>query len=166
MSQENGEQGWHESRSCDNGAAKRAKRTRGDMSGALIYVDTSEVREGAVEELREAIKELVEFIDANEPQIVAYSVYLSDDGRQMTVVHVHADAASLEYHMDVAGPAFRKLADLITLSSIRVYGEPSEKAIRQLHDKARSLGRDDLVVHGLEAGFSRIGSLRLSSRTV
>ena len=77
------------------------------MSGLLIYVDTSDVREGAVEELKGAIKELIEFIDANEPQIVACCVYLSDDKREMTVVHVHADAASLEYHLDVAGPAFR-----------------------------------------------------------
>jgi quinol monooxygenase YgiN len=135
------------------------------MSGLLIYVDTSDVREGAVEELRGAIKELVEFIDANEPQIVAYSVYLSDDEREMTVVHVHADAASLEYHLDVAGPAFRKLADLITLSSIRVYGEPSRRALTQLHDKARRLGRDDVAVHGLEAGFSRIDLHRLRSTT-
>jgi quinol monooxygenase YgiN len=137
----------------------------GDMSGLLIYVDTSDVREGAVEELRGAIKELVEFIDANEPQIVAYGVHLSDDEREMTVVHVHVDPASLEYHLDVAGPAFRKLADLITLSSIRIYGEPSERALTQLHDKARRLGRDDVAVHGLEAGFSRIGFHRLRSPT-
>jgi hypothetical protein len=136
-----------------------------DMSELLIYVDTSDVRDGAVEELRGAIEELVRFIDANEPQIVAYGVYLSDDEREMTVVHVHADAASLEYHLDVAGPAFRKLADLITLSSIRVYGEPSKGALTQLHDKARLLGRDDVAVHGLEAGFSRIGSRRLRSPT-
>jgi quinol monooxygenase YgiN len=144
---------------------KRNKRMLGDMSGLLIYVDTSDVREGAVEELRGAIKELVEFIDANEPQIVAYGVHLSDDEREMTVVHVHVDPASLEYHLDVAGPAFRKLADLITLSSIRIYGEPSERALTQLHDKARRLGRDDVAVHGLEAGFSRIGFHRLRSPT-
>jgi quinol monooxygenase YgiN len=135
------------------------------MSGLLIYVDTSDFREGAVEELRGAIKELVQFIDANEPQIVAYSVYLSHDEREMTVVHVHADAASLEYHLDVAGPGFRKLADLITLSSIRVYGELSKRALTQLHDKARLLGHDDVAVHGLEAGFSRIDFHRLRSPT-
>src|SRR5215211_4494227 len=135
------------------------------MSGLLIYVDTSHVREGAVEELRGAIKELVGFIAANEPQIVAYCVYLSDDEREMSVVHVHADAVSLEYHLDVAGPAFRKLANLITLSSISVYGEPSKWALTQLHDKARLLGRDDVAVHGLEAGFSRIDFHRLRSPT-
>ncbi len=85
-------------------------------------------------------------------------VYLSDDGSQMTVVHIHADSASLEYHMDVAGPVFRRLADLITLSSIRIYGEPSEKALRQLHDKAVSLGEGDVSVHRLHSGFSRFVS--------
>jgi hypothetical protein len=127
------------------------------MSRPLVYVDTSEVREGALEELRGGIRELVKFVDANEPQLIAYNVYLSDDGRQMTVVHIHADSASLEYHMDVAGPRFRRLADLITLSSIRIYGEPSEKALGQLQDKSESLGGGDVSVHRLHAGFSRLG---------
>jgi quinol monooxygenase YgiN len=128
------------------------------MSRPLVYVDTSEVRDGALEELRGAIDELVEFVEANEPQLIAYSVYLSDDGRQMTVVHLHTDSASLEYHMEVAGPAFRRFADLITLSSIRVYGEPSEKAVSQLHEKARLLGCSDVTVHALHAGFGRFGA--------
>jgi hypothetical protein len=125
------------------------------MSRPLVYVDISEVREGALEELRGGIGELVEFVDANEPQLIAYNVYLSADGSQMTVVHIHADSASLEYHMDVAGPVFRRLADLITLSSIRIYGEPSEKALGQLQDKAQSLGDGAVSVHRLHAGFSR-----------
>jgi quinol monooxygenase YgiN len=129
------------------------------MSNALVYVDRSEVREGALEELKGAIEELAEFIEANVPQILAYNVYLSDDGSRMTVVHVHADAASLDQHMDVAGPVFRTFEDLLTLSSIRVYGEPSEKAVRQLHEKARQLGCEDvMIVPGAHAGFSRLAT--------
>jgi quinol monooxygenase YgiN len=128
------------------------------MSWPLVYIDTSDVRKGALDELKIAIRKLVEFVDANERQILAYNVYLSDDGSEMTVLHVHADAASLEYHMDVAGPEFRRFADLITLSSIRVYGEPSDKALRQLHDKARLLGCDDVVVQGIQAGLARFGA--------
>jgi quinol monooxygenase YgiN len=128
------------------------------MSHPLVYVDTSEVRDGALEKLKEAIGELVEFIDANEPQLISYNVYLSDDGKEMTVVHVHADAASLEYHMEVAGPAFRKFADLLTMSSIRVYGRPSEKTVSMLHEKARLLGSGRVIVHDLHAGFSRFGA--------
>jgi hypothetical protein len=68
-------------------------------------------------------------------------VNLSDDGTRMTVVHVHPDSASLEYHMEVAGPVFRQFVEFVTLSSIHVFGESGEKVLKQLHEKARLLGR-------------------------
>jgi hypothetical protein len=127
------------------------------MAGPLVYVDTSDVRDGALEELKRAIGELAAFVEANEPRVLAYTVHFSDDGAQMTVIHVHPDSASLEYHMDVAGPAFRGFAHLLTLSSISVYGDPSEKVVSQLEDKVRLLGRGAVAVQPLHAGFNRFG---------
>ena len=128
------------------------------MSQPLVYVDTSDVREGALEELKGAIGELADFVEENEPRLVSYSVYFSEDGSQVSVVHVHADSPSLDHHMDVAGPRFGKLAHLLTLRSIQIYGEPSEKALGQLHDKVRLLGSGDVIVHGPHAGFGRFGT--------
>ena len=125
------------------------------MSQPLIYIDTSNVRRGALEELKSAIGDLADFVESHEPQIVSYSVYFSDDGGRMTVVHVHADSASLDYHMDVAGPRFGRFADLLTLSSIHILGAPSEKAIKQLEDKVRLLGTGEVTVHPPHAGFGR-----------
>jgi hypothetical protein len=125
------------------------------MSDAIVYVDTSDVREGALEELKAGIKELVDFIDANEPRIIAYNVYFTDDGSRMTVVQVHPDSASLEYHMEVAGPVFRQFVELVTLSSIHIYGDASEKLLKQVHEKAQLLGRGAVVVATLHAGFTR-----------
>jgi hypothetical protein len=122
----------------------------------IVYLDTSDVREGALEDLKAGMKELADFVEANEPRIIAYHVYLSDDGTRMTVVHVHPDSQSLEYHMEVAGPVFRQFAELVTLSSIHIYGDPSETALRQSHEKARVLGRDAVVVDSLHAGFTRL----------
>jgi quinol monooxygenase YgiN len=128
------------------------------MSNAIVYIDTAEIRAGALEELKSAIKELVEFVDANVPRLIAYHVYLSNDGTRMTVVHIHPDSASLEYHMEVAGPVFRQFVELVTLSSIHVYGEPNEKVLKQLHEKARLLGRGAVPVEvdALHAGFTRL----------
>lgn len=128
------------------------------MSETIVYMDRSEVRPGALDDLKTAITQLADFVDANQPRILAYNVYLSEDGSQMTVMHVHPDSASLEFHLEVSGPAFRTFADLITLSSIHIYGHPSEKALRQLQEKARLLGRGDVVVQGLHAGFSHFGT--------
>jgi quinol monooxygenase YgiN len=128
------------------------------MSDMILYVDTSDVREGALEELKPAIRELVDFVEANEPRLIAYNVYLSDDGTKMTVVNVHPDSASLEYHMTVAGPLFRQFVELVTLSSIHIYGEPSAKVLRQSHEKAQLLGRGGVVVESLFAGFTRLAA--------
>ena len=126
------------------------------MSDAIVYVDNADVREGALEELKAAMKDLVEFVAANEPRLIAYNVYFSDDGTRMTVVHVHPDSASLEHHMEVAGPVFHRFVELVTLSSIHVYGEPSEKLLQQLHEKARLLGHGAVAVEALHAGFTRV----------
>ena len=125
------------------------------MAEPLVYIDTSDVREGALEELKGAIGQLADFVESHEPQIVAYAVYFSEDGSQMTVIHVHADSSSLDVHMDVAGPRFGRFAELLTLSSIRVFGEPSAEAVEQLKEKVRLLGTGEVTVHPLHAGFGR-----------
>jgi len=126
------------------------------MAAPIVYIDTSELREGALDELKGAIGGLAEFVEANVPGIVAYSVYFTDDGTRMSVVHVHSDPASLDRHMEIAGPEFRKFAGLLTLESIDVYGEPSAKAVEAMEGKARLLGSGSVTVHRPHAGFIRI----------
>jgi len=125
------------------------------MSQPLVYVDTSDVREGALERLKGAIGELAAFVEENEPQLISYSVYFDAEGSRMTVVHVHPDSASLDYHMEVAGPRFARFADFLMMTSIHIYGEPSERALRQLREKAQELGSGDVIVHAPHAGFIR-----------
>jgi hypothetical protein len=131
----------------------------------ILYVDHSEVREGALEELKQGMGRLVDFVEANEPQLLAYNVYFSEDGPRMTVVSVHPDSASVEYHMEVAGPLFREFVELVTLSAIRIYGEPSEKVVRQAHEKARLLGPGTVVVEPLHSGFVRFAESQPEPRT-
>ena len=126
------------------------------MSQPLVYVDTAEVRPGKLDQLKAAIEELAAFVEQNEPGLVSYSVYLVESANQMNVVHVHANPASLDHHLAVAGPLFPEFADLVTLSSIHIYGEPSETALGQLRDKLRMLGAGDVIVHTPHAGFVRL----------
>ncbi len=42
--------------------------------------------------------------------MIAYGVYLNDDATRGTVLQVHPEAASAEFHMQVAGPAFAGFA--------------------------------------------------------
>jgi hypothetical protein len=125
------------------------------MGDPLVYIDTSTIGPGMLDSVETALRDLVAFIEANEPQLMAYGAYINGDGTQMTVFHVHVDSASLEFHLDVAGPAFLPFADLVTLSSIQIYGAPSERAVDQLREKARLLGAADVRVHRPLASFFR-----------
>jgi hypothetical protein len=128
------------------------------VSDPIVFVDTSDILEGRLEELRAAVGELASFVEANEPDAISYEVFFSDDGARMTVVQVHPDSASMERHMEIAGPIFGRFADLLTLRTVDIYGTPSAKILDQLRRKAELLGTATVEVHDLQAGFARFGA--------
>lgn len=126
------------------------------MDSTIVYVDRSDIRPGRLDEVKAAISALVELVEQREPQLIAYSIYVEDDGKGMSVVAVHSDATSMELHMVVGAPGFRRFAGLIDLRSIDVYGAPSDLTRRQLKEKADMLGSSVRVtVHEPHAGLSR-----------
>jgi hypothetical protein len=126
------------------------------VSEVIVYVDRSTVRDGKLDELKLAITDLVDFVDANEPDILSYNVYFSDDSTRMTVVHTHAGSESLAYHMEVAGPKFPPIGEFIELEAIDVYGRPSEELVHQLEEKASTLGHGRVAIHDHHDGIDRV----------
>ena len=127
------------------------------MPEPIVYIDRSRIVDGKLRQLNDGVRGLVEFVERYEPQLVSYGFYVDEARMQMTVIAVHPDSASLELHMKVGGPEFRKLSDLVDLTEIEVYGRPSEAALAQLHEKAQMLGTGGKVtVLASHAGFARI----------
>ena len=124
-------------------------------SSSILVVDGSEVVEGKLDEVKAGVEDLVAFVEANEVAPLAYDIYFDQAGSQMTVVQLHPDSASLERHLIVAGPVFRRFAALVTLGRVDVYGKASEAALEQIRKKAQLLGNAPVAVHELHAGFSR-----------
>lgn len=129
------------------------------MSQPIVYVDQSEIREGKFAELKTAMNELAEFVERNEPQLIAYNVYFNKDRTRMSVLHIHSDSASLEFHFKVAGRLFPKFAEFIRLAAIDIYGKPSDNLVEQLNKKAETLGSGTVRVHDLHAGFARFPTI-------
>jgi len=125
------------------------------MSRPITCIDTSEILEGNVEQVRKAIVDLAAFVEANEPDVIAYQVFIDESSTSMTVVQIHSDPASMERHLDAARPVFTPFEGLVRLATIDVYGDPSERLLDQLRRKATMLGDATTTVHRLEAGFAR-----------
>jgi len=126
------------------------------MSQPIVYIDTSEVRAGRLQELKAAMDDLAKFVEANEPRLLAYNVYFSDDGDRMSVLHINPDSEALEFHMTVAGPKFPPIGEFINMLAIDVYGRPDEALVDRLRRKAALLGSGSVRVHDLHAGFARL----------
>jgi hypothetical protein len=51
---------------------------------------------------------LSDFIEAGEPRLLAFNEYVNADRTEVTVVQVHPDAASMEFHMGVVRERARR----------------------------------------------------------
>lgn len=123
------------------------------MSPPIVYVDRSEILEGRLGELERAIADLTRHVAGNEPRLLAYDAYFSEDRSSMTVIHVHPDSASLELHMQVVSPMLPAFRSLIRLRMIDVYGIPGNEVLEQLRRKAALLGAATVTVHEHRAGL-------------
>src|SRR3954447_18525460 len=60
-------------------------------------------RDFATRAERRRVPGLVEFVDQNEPQLIAFNEYVSENGTEVTVVQVHPNAASMQKHLAIIG---------------------------------------------------------------
>ena len=69
------------------------------------------------------------------------------------MVAIHPDSSSLELHMEIGRPAFRKFIELIDLRTIEVYGRPDDKVLKQLQQKVEMFGGNgSVIVHQQHTG--------------
>jgi hypothetical protein len=88
------------------------------MSGPFIFIATNRLKPDAYEAERRRVPGLVDFIEAGEPRLLAFNEYTNAERTEVTVVQVHQDAASMEFHMGVvrerAAEAYAETLDSTT----------------------------------------------------
>ena len=108
------------------------------MSGPFIFIATNRLKPGKLADERKRVPDLVDFIEANEPRLIAFNEYANDDGTEVAVVQIHPDADSMVFHMGViaerAAAAYAETVDATT--SIQVFGMPSNAVLEMLERQA------------------------------
>src|SRR5690348_8149433 len=125
------------------------------MSAPVVYVGTMSVKPGRLDALRAQLADLVDFVETNEPRMIAFHAFLDEGGEKLAIVQVHPDSASMEFHMQVNAKHFATAFDnLEAVVSEEYYGEISESLAAELakwEDPAIAVTR--LPAH--EGGFTR-----------
>jgi len=126
------------------------------MSEPLIFIGTHTIREGKLEDFKKSCGVLVEVVEANEPRLIAFNIYVSEDGTEATIVQVHPDPDSMLFHMQVARQHISEAyqSDLEKTRRIDVYGKPSDTVLETIRQLAGSGVPLSLKPHHL-AGFTR-----------
>lgn len=107
------------------------------MASPLIYVGVHAVQPGKFEVAKQASSELVTFLEANHPRMMAFEIYFDDDANEMKVIQVHPDEDSLRFHLQVAGEKIARAYEVLDVTTkIDIYGTPSDALVDQIRQMA------------------------------
>lgn len=119
------------------------------MADQIVYLDRFKLREGKQEAFEKYATDMADFVESNEPEVVLFNYYLSDDGTSGAAVFVFSDAAALDKHLELAAHKFQEGVDLLESADIMLLGGPaSDQAAKMTHSYGGTLAAK-------VAGFSR-----------
>jgi hypothetical protein len=126
------------------------------MSEPFIFIATNKLKEGKLEDERRRVPGLCDFIEASEPRVIAFNEYANEAGTEVSVVQVHPDADSFEFHMGVVRErAERAYAETLEATTrVHVFGTPSRSVLEMLRQQAGSGVALSVNPHHL-GGFTR-----------
>ena len=105
------------------------------MAEPFIFIGTHTVKEGKLEDFKQLFRDFCAFIEENEPRLIHFAPYISEDGKEVSVVQVHPDEDSMAYHMQVAGEHFAKAYEFLDeTKSIQIYGTSSGALVEQMKE--------------------------------
>jgi quinol monooxygenase YgiN len=122
------------------------------MSEPLINVFAYTIKPERRDEARQRCAELVDFVETNEPRMIAFHTYLDREGSTVSIVQVHPDSASMEFHMQVNAKHFATAFDWLESSKgQQLFGQVSDALAAELAKWDEEFAH--VPVHA--AGFTR-----------
>lgn len=105
------------------------------MDAPIVFIFSATIQEGKLDAYRAYTQEHVEFARTTHPDVLAFHLYVDEDGSEVAAVQVHPDAASVQRWMtEVVAEHGVKAYEFLERGSERaeVYGTLSEDVLEQL----------------------------------
>jgi hypothetical protein len=103
------------------------------MDSPLIVVSKFRVKEGKLTDLKRYYRKILDIVEANKTQMIAFHGFLNEEGTEMTSIQIHPNPASMEYHMQVLkenwDESFSQYSQMVEGTTIEYYGIPPESAL-------------------------------------
>ncbi|GGO75530.1 antibiotic biosynthesis monooxygenase [Nonomuraea cavernae] len=94
------------------------------MSEAFIFVSRHRAQEGKSADLPALAREYAAFVRSHEPDALGYHAFTSEDGTELTQIHLYPDAGAMDHHLKVAHEWIGQAALSVETIAITVLGTP------------------------------------------
>jgi quinol monooxygenase YgiN len=96
------------------------------MSAPFIVKAVSRIHPGKASAYRPVAEEFCRLAEENEPRLLGFHIYVSEDNSSEVVVQVHPDAESMQHHLSVLGAKVRETFAYTDFESLEIYGQPND----------------------------------------
>jgi hypothetical protein len=110
------------------------------MSQPFIYVGTYRLKPGKLDSFKETCAGLAEYVESNEPRLLAFNFYSddNDEGAEVSCVQVHPDAESMVFHMELLrqhiSGAVEQDGPIDVVTTNQIYGTPNERVLEMISE--------------------------------
>jgi quinol monooxygenase YgiN len=108
------------------------------MSEPIVFISHNKIKEGQLETLREISQKTVKLLKEQKPDTVLFLAYVSDDGSEVSFLHVFPDAQAMDIHFQGAEERSKKAYEFIESLSMEIYGSPSDMVLESMKKIAES----------------------------
>jgi uncharacterized protein YkuJ len=127
------------------------------MSGPFVVISKSRIKPGRADAYAAWGADMLRDVEEQEPRLLAFNIWESDDHTSSVVIQVHPDAESFEYHLKLFGERVKETFDYIDLEGVEIYDSPSPFVEEFLTHGVAGI---PVTVHPLhKAGFTRLHGL-------
>jgi quinol monooxygenase YgiN len=124
------------------------------MSGPFVVISKSRIKPGKAGEYAAMSARMLQDVEENEPRLLAFNQYESEDGTLSVVIQVHPDAESFEYHLKLFGEQVQAMLGHIDVEGVEIYGPPSPFVEQFVTHGLADLPVTVLPLH--RSGFTRL----------
>ena len=102
------------------------------MSEPIVFMSRNRVKAGKLEEFKMLYRAGVEKFGREKPGTVAFLAYASDDGDEVSIVHVFPDADAMDRHMEGVAERSQEAFQFIESAGFDIYGAPSDRVLQMM----------------------------------
>jgi hypothetical protein len=128
------------------------------MTEPIVFISHFRIKEGALDAYRRMHHEAVRALEADKPRTLAFLPYLDEDGTRLTILHLFADAESMDLHFKGAEERSAKAYEVLVPDGWDIYGTPSDQVLDAMRNAAGASGVTLTLQPEYVGGFLRHAS--------